>query len=116
MTVEEFYKTVDGDYDEIMKRMMKEERILKFLGMFQKDATYEKLCQAMESKQYDEAFREAHTLKGLCSNMSFKGLFVPAEALTESLRGGNYAPVAEEYFAQVKEKYGIIRSELEKLL
>lgn len=36
----------------------------------------------------EEAFRAAHTLKGVCANLGFTQLFKVSSDLTEELRGG----------------------------
>ena len=38
MTVEEFYKEIKGDYDEVIKRLRKPEKIPRFVAMFLKSA------------------------------------------------------------------------------
>ena len=47
-------------------RMVKEERVVKFVRMFERDPSYQGLVDAMDAGDYDEAFRMAHTLKGVC--------------------------------------------------
>lgn len=86
MDIKEFYEYVDGNYENVLQRMKKEERIIKFVKMFAKDPSYQGLVQAMEAGDYDEAFRMAHTLKGVCQNLEFGGLGAPSNAITETLR------------------------------
>ena len=40
----------------------------------------------MENKNYEDAFRGAHTLKGVCQNLSFDHLYEVSNELTELLR------------------------------
>ena len=40
----------------------------------------------MENKNYEDAFRSAHTLKGVCQNLSFDRLYEVSNELTELLR------------------------------
>ena len=116
MTVQECYAALDGNYEEVLKRMMnKEALIVKFLKKFEADTSFERLCKAIEERQVEEAFREAHTMKGLCQNMAFSGLCVPVEALTECLRAGNCDETALNYFEQVKEKYAVVRAAIKEL-
>ena len=42
----------------------------------------------MDKADYEEAFRAAHTLKGVCANLGFTQLFKVSSDLTEELRGG----------------------------
>ena len=116
MTVQECYAALDGNYEEVLKRMMNKEALVsRFLKKFEQDSSFDRLCKAMEEKQIEEAFREAHTLKGLCQNMAFTALCKPVEELTECLRAGIYDDTALGYFEQVKEKYKIVRAEIAKL-
>ena len=55
-------------------------------------------------KNLEEAFGAAHTLKGVCMNLSFERLFHSSSALTESLRHGEEAQFAEQ-FQQVQQDY-----------
>ena len=40
----------------------------------------------MENKNYEDAFRSAHTLKGVCQNLFFDRLYEVSNELTELLR------------------------------
>ena len=62
------------------------------------------LCKSLEAEDYEEAFRAAHTIKGVCQNLSFTRLYVSSNQLTESLRQG-WNPEAEELVKQVKADY-----------
>lgn len=86
MTVQECYAAIGGDYQEIMSRLRTEERIRKFTGMFLKEESYQTLVQMLKEGKQDEAFRAAHTLKGVCQNLSFTALFRSANEVTEALR------------------------------
>ena len=58
----------------------------------------------MEAKDYPEAFRAAHTIKGVCQNLSFDRLLASSSQLSEALRHG-YTPEADALAEQVKEDY-----------
>ena len=53
MTVEEFYAAVGGDYEGVLGRLRSEERLRKFAVKFLSDPSYEKLCEALKSENYD---------------------------------------------------------------
>ena len=60
----------------------------------------------MAEKDYKEAFRAAHTIKGVCANLGFDVLFRVSGELTELLRNGVSDEAAvEEKFNQVTEEY-----------
>lgn len=88
MTLKECYQAMDGGYDEVLGRLRSEERVQKFALKFLSDPSYESLCGAMERGSGEEAFRAAHTLKGICQNLSFTRLYQSSHALTEALRSG----------------------------
>lgn len=86
MNLKECYQAFGGDYEDTMKRMGMERLLQKFMLKFLDDKSFEELCSSMEQKKYEEAFRAAHTLKGLCLNLGFKTLAESSSNLTEALR------------------------------
>ena len=58
----------------------------------------------METKNYEEAFRAAHTIKGVCQNLSFTKLYESSSRLTENLRSG-YGEKTDSLVSQVAEDY-----------
>lgn len=115
MTVQEFYEEVGGDYNDIMSRLRTEERIKKFAGMFTRDESYAALVRYIESGDADEAFRAAHTMKGMCQNMAFTRLYQSSHAITEILRGKDLEG-AKQMLDTVTEDYNIVIAGIEKLL
>ncbi len=71
--------------------------VLKYLD----DPSYDLLCTSMAEKNYEEAFRAAHTIKGMCLNLSFTRLQTSSSALCEVLRHG-WTPEADTLIEQVK--------------
>ena len=53
MTVKAFYDEIGGNYDEVMFRLKKEERMIKFLNMFLRDKSFEQLSQFIEQKDVE---------------------------------------------------------------
>lgn len=89
MSVEQFYSVIGGDYGETIKRLVTEERILRFVRKFPADGSYAELKRALKEGLTEEAFRAAHTLKGVAQNLGFTALHKKASAVTEVLRGGS---------------------------
>lgn len=104
MTLQECYTALGGDYDEVLGRLRSEKMIQKFVLRFLEDKSYDLLCSSMESGDYEEAFRAAHTIKGVCQNLSFTLLGESSSALSEALRHG-YTPEADALAEQVKVEY-----------
>lgn len=88
MTIQECYKKMGADYQEVLGRLYNETMICKFVRMFLQDDSFQILEEALRRGDVKEAFRGAHTLKGVCQNLGFSNLYAPAYTLTETLRAG----------------------------
>jgi len=75
MTMQECYKAIGGNYEAVLGRLHNEALIPRFTLKFLEDQSYLQLKQALENKNYEDAFRSAHTLKGVCQNLSFDRLY-----------------------------------------
>ena len=104
MAIQDVYKEIGADYDEVLHRLMNESMVERFCGKFLDDTSYADLKTAMENGDVKAAFMAAHTLKGICSNLGFSNLGAPASELTEILRADSFEG-APELFAQVQEQY-----------
>ena len=115
MDLKECFDTFGGNYNEVMGRLLTEERVKKFLLMFLKDTSFNDLEAAMKNKDYDTAFRAAHTLKGICANLGIEKLGNAASEITEALRAKD-TDTACNLFAQVEESYTITIDALNQLV
>ena len=70
MELEEFYKQVGGNFEDVKRRLLNEEFIRKFVLKFKDDETFDNLIDAFNKADYKEAFRFIHTLKGTSSSSS----------------------------------------------
>ena len=86
MTMRECYEAIGGNYEDVLGRLHSEALIRRFTLKFLEDQSYLQLKQALENKNYEDAFRGAHTLKGVCQNLSFDRLYEVSNELTELLR------------------------------
>ena len=106
MTLKECYAALGGDYDEAMGRLRSERLVQKFVLKFLGDGSYQLLVDSLAAGSREEAFRAAHTIKGVCANLAFNALLESSEALTEALRDGRPPqPGEEELLARVKADY-----------
>lgn len=106
LTTQEFYAVIGSEYSAMLSRMRTEERVHKFLKLFEKDDSFSNLCQALGEQNYESAFRAAHTLKGLSLNLSFDALAVSSSALAECLRNPPYDVAAiSPLFSATKKDY-----------
>ena len=106
MTLEECYTAIGGDYADVIGRLRSERLVQKFVLKFLDDKSYDLLRSSLETQDYQEAFRAAHTMKGVCGNLAFNTLLESSEALTEALRDGKPPQSGEEALIQrVTEDY-----------
>lgn len=106
MDLKACYAAAGADYEDVMRRLMGEERVTRFLAMFLRDQSYDQLCAAMEAGRCDEAFRAVHTIKGISMNLSLTALRDACVALTENLRGGRTDGQTAGLYEQVRQEYG----------
>lgn len=102
MTIEECYQKMGGSYGEVSARIPSASLISKFIGRFLEDGSFEALCSGMQAGNREEAFRAAHTLKGVCANLSLTRLLDAASRVTEILRPKADA-IPEEAFSALEE-------------
>ncbi len=108
MTIRECYEKMGGDYADVVNRLRTDERIARFLLKVADDKSFELLCDSMANRDVETAFRAAHTLKGVCSNLSITRLFGSASALTEKLRGASeISAECAPLFEKVKQDYAL---------
>ena len=112
MTIQECYQKLGGEFAQVEKRLPSVSLVRKFIIKFLDDDSYSKLCLAVQNGQREEAFRAAHTLKGVSANLGFSRLLTSAGALTELLRAGaETIPVdAAALLEEVKQDYELIVS------
>ena len=89
MNINECYQAMGADYEEVFGRLRNERLITKFVLKFPGDPSFSQLQSTLEEKNVEEAFRAAHTLKGVAQNLGFTPLYEATATLTEVLRAGN---------------------------
>lgn len=104
MTIQECYTALGGNYDEVLSRLSMERLVSKFVLKFVEDGSYQLLEESLASGNTEEAFRAAHTLKGMCLNLAFTRLATSSSNLTEALRGGDLEQ-GKALFPQVAADY-----------
>ena len=114
MNVKECYAMIGGDYEDMKRRFLTDARIQKFALMFLRDKSMEDLQAGIRNKDYEKAFLAAHTLKGVCLNLGFAGLYTPVFDITEKLRAGKYDE-ADALLPAVEQAYEVICEGLRNL-
>ena len=96
------------DVDEMLGRFMGNEGMaMKFLLRFPQDPSFQKLREALNRGDGEEAYTAAHTLKGVAGNLSMKLLLEQAAVVTDCLRERDLSaaragmPLLEERYRRV---------------
>ena len=106
MKIRECYEQMGADYDNVLSRLGSDAMVERFALKFLQEKTFDNLKEAIEKKDAEEAFRAAHTLKGICLNLGFDNLFTVSSELTEKLRPRTLEG-SEELLQKVQEQYDI---------
>ena len=104
MTLQECYAAMGGDYEGVMGRLRSERMVQKFVLKFLADGSYDLLLSSAAAADWQEAFRAAHTIKGVCQSLDFTRLYRSSSQLSEALRNG-FTPEAPALVEQVKSDY-----------
>ena len=104
MTLKDCYIAMGGNYEDVFSRLRSERMIEKFVLKFLDDGSFDLLGRSMAAGAGEEAFRAAHTIKGMCQNLGFTRLEKSSSQMTETLRHGDMAG-AQDIFGCVREDY-----------
>lgn len=104
MTVQECYESMGSDFEGVLGRMGSEAMVKRFALKFLDDPSYGNLVKAVEEQNAEDAFRAAHTLKGICLNLGLDRLYKVSALLTEKLRGREFDGY-EEAYDEVQKEY-----------
>ena len=114
MELEELYKQVGGNFEDVKRRLFNEEFIKKFVLKFKDDDTYHHLVESFNKGDYKEAFRFVHTLKGTSVNLGFDDLYHVSCDLTEHLR--DQENLTQEQVEEGKKLLEIVDREYKKVV
>lgn len=92
------------DVEGTLSRFMKNEQLYrKCMKKFLDDSNMRKLKEACVQENKEEAFRAAHTMKGLVSNLGIGKLYGLLTPAVEKLRAGEFLTPQET--AEIEEVY-----------
>ena len=114
MTVEQVYKNMYRDYASVKDRLQNDALIEKFLIKFLADESYANIIKNLEAQNLEEAFRAAHTLKGVCQNLGLDRLYKSSYDVTEVLRNGKN-DVTPEMMEKLESDYDVTVSSIREL-
>ena len=90
MNLKDCYIKFGGDFDEVLGRLRREQIVQKFVYKFLDDKSFHLFETSMENKDYEEALRAVHTLKGICQNLAFTRLFESSNLVTKALKENDW--------------------------
>ena len=94
------------DVENTLNRFMQREDLyVRFLNKFKQDQNFAGLKESIENEDYEEAFKFAHTLKGVAGNLGLTPLYEEVAVLVEELRKSNHILVNAIYKEEVKEEF-----------
>ena len=115
----ECFDAMGGDYDSVRQRIPKDEMIERFLKKFLADPCFDDLNRSLQEANFPEAFRAAHSLKGVRYNLGLTRLGDAASVLTELLREKDTEKIdpaqCEELFQKVAEDYQVVTDSIKQL-
>lgn len=118
MNLKDCFEQFGGDYEGVVARLGKEERVAKYARMFANGNDYQLIADSLAANNKEDAFRNVHNLKGVALNLGFTPLHKCADTLCEALRPGN-PPVSDDdvtnMLKDVKEIYDKILGCLSEL-
>lgn len=94
------------DIERVMERFMGNEALyIKFLKRFaEEDKSFQKMQEHLRKEEYEEAFKAAHTLKGLLANLGLETIMHSVIPITEKLRAGSLENL-QELMEQAEREY-----------
>lgn len=104
MNLQQCYEALGGNYDDAIGRLRSERLVQKFVLKFLDDPSFDLLVSSLQNGNAEEAFRAAHTIKGMCANLSFDALAHSVIQITETLRAGDLE-TGKQLFPAVKTEY-----------
>ncbi len=105
MLLTEFYKNIEGDYENIKGRLRSDAIIEKFVKKFLDEKSYEEMMAAANANDVQETISTSHKLKGVTANLSFDKLCNILTELLVDLRKENQTEVNMELIEKAKECY-----------
>lgn len=105
MTVQELYSELDGDFYGVSQRLPSEALIVKFLKKFVDSDELSVFKENLAAKNYKDAFRNIHNIKGVCLNLGLDKLGEVSSELCETLRNGEPAQDITGFIEKVEQEY-----------
>ena len=115
MDLIEFYKNINGNYEDAKNRLMTEELMLRFINKFADSDDMSLMKKSIDEELWEDAFRYSHNLKGVSLNLGFTKLAQSACDLCETMRNGKPTKDNSQLLNIVISDYNTIIDEIKKL-
>jgi len=102
------------DIERTLNRFMnKEELYEKFLYKFLEDDNFKNYMETISQKNYEQALKFVHTLKGVSANLGMNNIFKISEEIVIKLRAGEHEKL-EELSRELEKEYNIVCDVIKK--
>lgn len=117
MTVKDFYVAIGDDYNEILGRLVTEDRIRRFLKKLIETTDMTSLQDAWSKNDDRQIFAYSHRLKGMAQNLNLNRFAEKTSVLTEMFRNGpaQDADAAAEIYTSVCSEYDTIATYINQI-
>lgn len=105
MNLKDCYNAMYADYEGVMSRLLKEERVIWYLRKFTEDKSFAGMLDAIYGNDYTTALNEAITLVGICDNLGLKLLSKSLEPMLHMLRNRTISELIDSYIEKLKIEY-----------
>lgn len=90
---------------EVMERFLDDKGLYAdCLNTFVQETGFDALSKSLQEKNYEQAFNDVHTLKGVAGNLGLDPLFKSLSTMTEALRAKDYSNLEAQH-KDVEEKF-----------
>lgn len=119
MELKDFYSKLGVSLDIVLKRLISEDRVKKYLNLIINEPNFALLDTAYEQRDYEEMFKASHAIKGLCLNLELAPIAETSAQLMEYLRPGKTPviddAVVDEYYQKLNSTYTEVRGMIAQL-
>jgi len=88
MDMRELYLLVGGDYEDLVKRLPREDKLPGYLLKYAATEDMSLMVAAYEKGDYKTVFEKSHSLKGMAANLSLKEHAAVISEICEAVRNG----------------------------
>lgn len=120
MTIKEFYEKINGNYEEVLSRLSKEDRVKRFAIRFfclDEEDDIGDLEKAIQNQDANNIFEYAHKIKGNSLNIGYTELAKYSSIIVEEVRAREIKDISklDDLFSKLKSNYYMIKEYAEQI-